>query len=139
MSTSRRAAALPLLVGLIFSACSNNPQEPATVTEMPAPPAAVADPVTALGTDDAVGIAESPSAEVRVNPPHGEPGHRCEIPVGAPLDEAPAQPAIQPEINIQSPVAPASAMPASGSARLNPPHGEPGHDCAVPVGSPLPG
>ena len=45
------------------------------------------------------GDATANSAEgVKLNPAHGEPGHRCEIPVGAPLDgsatptPAPAQP-----------------------------------------------
>ncbi|WP_397386122.1 hypothetical protein [Paenimyroides ceti] len=27
---------------------------------------------------------------MKLNPPHGEPGHRCEIPVGAPLDSQPS-------------------------------------------------
>ena len=30
-------------------------------------------------------------ATAGLNPPHGQPGHRCEIPVGAPLDSKPAQ------------------------------------------------
>ncbi len=30
------------------------------------------------------------SAEVMMNPPHGEPYHRCDIPVGAPLNSPPA-------------------------------------------------
>ena len=61
--------------------------------------------------------------EVKLNPPHGQPGHRCEIAVGSPLNspatnQAPA-PAPEPVV------------------RLNPPHGQPGHSCDVPVGSPL--
>ncbi len=93
----------------------------------------------------ASGTAMTGGEGVKLNPPHGEPGHRCEIPVGAPLDSDPvnsngmvqqqliqdhAQPAAQPQ-----PV----QMPAGGqTARLNPPHGQPGHDCAVAVGAPLP-
>lgn len=57
------------------------------------------------------------TANPTINPPHGQPGHRCDIPVGSPL-----------------PVAQAAA-PAQ---RLNPPHGQPGHRCDIPVGSPLP-
>ena len=30
-------------------------------------------------------------ASPKTNPPHGEPGHRCGIPVGAPLDGSAAQ------------------------------------------------
>lgn len=50
-----------------------------------------------------------------LNPPHGQPGHDCSIPVGSPLK------------------AQAQTKPV-----LNPPHGEPGHDCSVAVGAPLP-
>ncbi len=28
----------------------------------------------------------STTEEVKLNPPHGQPGHRCEIPVGSPLN-----------------------------------------------------
>jgi hypothetical protein len=75
----------------------------------------------------------TPSANVALNPPHGEPGHRCEIEVGAPLN-TPAQPKLttpQPTFQPQQP----SGSVAAGT---NPPHGQPGHDCAVPVGAPLP-
>jgi hypothetical protein len=34
--------------------------------------------------------AEKNNAEVMLNPPHGEPYHRCDIPVGAPLNSPPA-------------------------------------------------
>jgi hypothetical protein len=33
-----------------------------------------------------------------MNPPHGQPGHRCDIPVGQPLNSKPA-PAQQPAQN----------------------------------------
>jgi hypothetical protein len=42
-----------------------------------------------LGSADAEsGVAASASG-AKLNPAHGEPGHRCEIPVGAPLDSEP--------------------------------------------------
>ncbi|MFT4525744.1 MAG: hypothetical protein ACI85F_001900 [Bacteroidia bacterium] len=77
-----------------------------------------------------------------VNPAHGEPGHDCAIPVGAPLDGSGAKsqpqglplgakpvpnPAAQPNLQTGAPV-----------GALNPAHGAPGHDCAVAVGAPLP-
>ncbi len=87
-----------------------------------------------------------------LNPAHGEPGHRCEIAVGAPLNSAPsaeampqlqitpqpgadgkAAPAFEPEMKSFSNESPA-AMLAKG---FNPPHGSPGHDCALAVGAPL--
>jgi hypothetical protein len=45
---------------------------------------------------------------------------------------------------MQTEVAPVQTMPAGstapagGSGKINPAHGQPGHSCAVPVGSPLP-
>lgn len=71
-----------------------------------------------------------------LNPEHGQPGHRCDIAVGAPLNSpvrAVPQTAPVPQVSL-----PASQpiMPA-GSVTLNPPHGQPGHDCAIPVGQPL--
>lgn len=72
-----------------------------------------------------------------LNPPHGEPGHDCAIAVGAPLNGSPAANAPQsapPTMNFPTSTAPVSAP---GGPRLNPPHGQPGHDCAVQVGAPL--
>ncbi|HET6244501.1 MAG: hypothetical protein H0V01_11120 [Bacteroidetes bacterium] len=75
-----------------------------------------------------------------LNPVHGEPGHRCEIAVGAPLDSDPGQAAIttisQPDLSttptFSQPVE--KVIAANGT---NPAHGEPGHDCAIAVGAPL--
>lgn len=73
-----------------------------------------------------------------LNPPHGQPGHDCAIAVGAPLNGSPASkaaPAPAPAINFSAPTP--SPAATSGGQRLNPPHGQPGHDCAVQVGAPL--
>lgn len=78
------------------------------------------------------------------NPAHGQPGHRCDIAVGAPLNSpanAPAQPSVTPSIT----TAPASKITAppttplstDPNAKLNPAHGQPGHDCSIAVGAPL--
>jgi len=80
-----------------------------------------------------------------LNPAHGQPGHRCEIPVGAPLDGSATstntQTQAQPQMtNGTSPVRVnnSGTTTSSGTAMKNPPHGQPGHDCAVPVGADLP-
>ena len=84
-----------------------------------------------------------------LNPEHGQPGHRCDIAVGAPLN-SPAQPVQQTPGATQTLPAqplPAQPMPAqtkpattpTGTVKLNPAHGQPGHDCAIPVGQPLKG
>lgn len=78
------------------------------------------------------------SAAAGTNPEHGQPGHRCDIPVGAPLSTpAQAKPTLPTSATTPMPLpvsTPASNTTAPG---MNPPHGQPGHDCAVPVGAPL--
>lgn len=76
-----------------------------------------------------------------MNPPHGEPGHRCDIAVGAPLNSKPntAQTSKPFTITSGKPVT-ATATPAEKTATapgMNPPHGEPGHRCDIAVGAPL--
>lgn len=75
-----------------------------------------------------------------MNPPHGQPGHRCDISVGAPLNSKPAAPATttgttvsgQPQVTMTE--VPTKVKTAPG---MNPPHGEPGHRCDIAVGAPL--
>lgn len=86
-----------------------------------------------------------------MNPPHGQPGHKCEIPVGAPLNSQPTtnqpqvtpqtapqivnqKPAEQPQMKINSNTGSATIS----GAKMNPPHGQDGHRCDVAVGAPLP-
>lgn len=76
-----------------------------------------------------------------MNPPHGQPGHRCDIQVGQPLNSKPA-PAPQPAQNaVQTTPAPAPAaqnLAMGEKPKLNPAHGEPWHSCSLKVGDPLP-
>lgn len=85
-----------------------------------------------------------------LNPAHGQPGHRCDIAVGAPLDSKPttAAPASTPvQLNTNSnPASPAvspitvtkSSTPVTNTATgMNPAHGQPGHRCDIAVGAPL--
>ena len=87
-----------------------------------------------------------------MNPPHGQPGHRCEIPVGAPLNSKPAQntqsqkttpvvnqkPIEQPVMNINSKSGSTTIVGTSTPPEMNPPHGQEGHQCDIAVGAPLP-
>ena len=70
-----------------------------------------------------------------LNPAHGQPGHRCDIAVGAPLNSAPTNKAAATPAPVQT-VSPVQSANSS-TAKLNPPHGQPGHDCTIPVGQPL--
>lgn len=114
-------------------------------------PAATAAPATPITTPPAQAAPANGGAVGAVNPPHGEPGHRCDISVGAPLDgsAAPQQPTIdmsqmgnglgQP--NIQSttvtPTTPTNTNTGAAAGNLNPAHGQPGHRCDIAVGAPL--
>ena len=71
-----------------------------------------------------------------MNPPHGQPNHRCDIAVGAPLNSPvaakPATANAQPLVTMTE--VPNKVKTAPG---MNPPHGEPNHRCDIAVGAPL--
>lgn len=119
---------------------------PKTSTEAPA----TSESATANSANTAsTGAAGRPA----LNPAHGEPYHRCEIAVGAPIDSQPeAQNAAPQMMNQQAapansfntnPIAPSNApvsapVTATGpKPALNPAHGEPHHRCDLQVGAPL--
>lgn len=90
-----------------------------------------------------------------MNPPHGQPGHRCDISVGAPLNSKPNTTTTTTNNNTNSSytvtpstpqgttpslLTPTTATPAASTATapgMNPPHGQPGHVCGIAVGAPL--
>lgn len=139
---------LMIAVSLAFGSCEN---KNAAITEAKSnanaekeiAPTAVAGNVAPLGETtpaaNAQTVAET-SGKPALNPPHGEPYHRCDIEVGAPLNSAPQAQAPQmitpqPQANQNfdtNPIAPTGPKPA-----LNPPHGEPHHRCDLQVGAPL--
>jgi hypothetical protein len=75
-------------------------------------------------------INSSSTGDVAVNPPHGQPGHDCAIPVGAPLNGSGS--ANTPVLNKTN-----SVPPTISGGGVNPPHGQPGHRCDIKVGDPL--
>ena len=138
---------------LLLTACNTQPSN----TYKPAP--AIGTTEQAEGESEMImpdpqntAVPASPSSNTALNPEHGQPGHRCDIAVGAPLNGSPApSQEISSQLNTGQPQAPASVLPQpaagvpapaekanTGNKKLNPEHGQPGHDCAVPVGSPLP-
>ncbi len=70
------------------------------------------------------------------NPEHGQPWHRCDIPVGAPLDSKPAEKA-EVQNMTTSPQASVPAKPEGPKPKNNPEHGQPWHRCDIAVGAPL--
>ena len=106
---------------------------------------------TSANTTLVENTATSATAKPALNPEHGQPYHRCDIAVGAPIDSPPqnagtpalsAPPTVAPGFNT-NPITPAvssSAAPAEISGQkpaVNPPHGEPYHRCDLQVGAPL--
>ncbi len=77
-----------------------------------------------------------------MNPPHGQSGHRCEIPVGAPLNSpvTTAKPNQKITTTQQMTVTSSTATtPVTPTAEgVNPPHGQTGHRCDIAVGAALP-
>lgn len=74
------------------------------------------------------------SPATAMNPAHGLAGHRCDIPVGAPLNSPAPQ---QASTSVMTNQAPANAT-ATTAPGMNPPHGQLGHLCEIAVGAPLP-
>jgi hypothetical protein len=118
----------------------------------------VSDTVQASETQKETAVVNTAANPPELNPAHGQPFHRCDIPVGSPLNSvAPAKSAqIKPatpvnktgmaptienaaRLNNQQVNNPASTSVATGTLpKLNPPHGQPFHRCDIPVGSALP-
>jgi hypothetical protein len=61
-------------------------------------------------------LAEQGEAQVMMNPPHGQPFHRCDIPVGSPLPTNSPQQATTNQATASEPApAPAAASPATAT------------------------
>ena len=79
-----------------------------------------------------------------MNPPHGQPNHRCDIPVGAPLNSKKAETTTVKTTDIQTTTTAPIAAPENNAGSttvadgMNPAHGQPGHRFDIPVGAPLP-
>jgi hypothetical protein len=94
--------------------------------------------INAKVNSDNVSITPTPAKTAQgMNPAHGEPGHDCAIPVGAPLNSINnSSPMVNPG-NSSPLINPGSSSPVKAAQGMNPAHGQPGHDCAIPVGAPL--
>lgn len=138
--TMKRFYFIPLfMTGLLFVACQNNEKQEAAAEADGAVPEMTLEQkkqqlqsVTPSSSKSNAG-----SMSGNINPPHGQPGHRCDVPVGAPLDGGAAK---KQPIKVSPTTTPAGSSNTSPTASptINPPHGQPGHRCDVKVGDPLP-
>lgn len=148
---------------LLFAACSNNQTSSKDVladsssinlsvlpssSALPASPA-IPVQVSPVNNTIAPKTESSPSmispvttnstVSAALNPAHGQPGHRCDIPIGSPLNSkslitsgtSTTAPATNP-VTVNSTTKPVATAPG-----MNPAHGQPGHRCDIPIGSPL--
>ena len=135
----------------------SKPTTPAITTTAPVTAANNSNPVIikpaetkpVISTIPVTPASNTNTAASGLNPAHGQPGHRCDIAVGAPLNSKPTtqptvvtQPAVQPEntTTTQQPVtttASKETTPLVIAPGMNPEHGKPGHRCDIAVGAPL--
>nr|WP_315165556.1 hypothetical protein [uncultured Flavobacterium sp.] len=90
-------------------------------------------------------VATSGPVAAGMNPAHGQPSHRCDIPVGAPLNSPPAATTNKTAVQQQNQPVPTSTVTTTTPVAttptpegMNPPHGQANHRCDIPVGAPLP-
>lgn len=155
-------------IGLMLSSCkkdlepqeSSVPSTPAVAQTAPNTPAAPTQqvptqPVAAPTTTMTTTPVQTGKVAAGTNPPHGQPNHRCDIPVGAPLNSPPGKTAAQPAMTINpsqatqqatritpanAPTTPAilnQGQAVATAPGMNPPHGQAGHRCDIAVGAPL--
>lgn len=144
---------LLLLAGLALNSCKNEQE-----TKESTPTAVI--PFTEVGNkmrNEAAAKVATPTNTTAtnapivatakgMNPPHGQAGHRCDIPVGAPLNSPapPAQPNSKVATTPQMTVTPTTSATATTTPTtptpegMNPPHGQEGHRCDIAVGAALP-
>jgi hypothetical protein len=156
------ASALSLLIlmtGCGYKASDDNSGTPAQTIQVPSS-------VSAFTTDSTNKNINKPAAETQttgaitpvtstntgstagLNPAHGQPGHRCDIAVGAPLDSKPIAASTNGSTPTTTNTTPTTitstpqtvqpvATPTKSASGVNPAHGQPGHRCDIAVGAPL--
>lgn len=123
-----------ILIGLAFCACSNDKTQKEQTAITPTPTG-----ISGLQSNNISNTNTAPvnNSNLIYNPAHGAPGHDCSIAVGALLNKNAQKPTAQPTTTTVTKPAVAENKVEEKSAKLNPAHGAPGHDCAVAVGAPL--
>lgn len=100
-------------------------------------------------TNQNTAVTTSSGVATGMNPTHGQSGHRCDIPVGAPLNSpATATAPTTPQQNkpvpaatvttTTTPTVTTTAPTTPTPEGMNPPHGQENHRCDIAVGAPLP-
>ena len=134
------------LVSFMLIGCAESTPDTETKSNAEAPSVTVEESASTEAAPVEFSVSEAPATEdvatapaAGLNPAHGQPGHDCDIAVGAPLDgsggvQTQAPQSFTPNLATQPVAAPQGQAPANG---LNPAHGQPGHNCDIAVGAPL--
>lgn len=131
-SLNKTAVLTMMLTAPLLFSCNDNEKTTNTVEENT--PQEITLEQKKQAFDRASPSSNNASGDIALNPPHGQPGHSCEIPVGQPLNRAGNT---SPKVNV-TPVNKASdAKAPMNTGNVNPPHGQPGHRCDIKVGDPL--
>lgn len=110
---------------------ANSGKNNTSVSSVPVQTAPISKPTSAP-------IQSTASSATGLNPAHGQPNHRCDIPVGSPLNSKPTSKPLTPAQAVVPAATPVKAnVTNSAGLKLNPAHGQPGHDCSIKVGDPL--
>ena len=142
-----------ILVGLFTSCNSSEKNKSLDMPSLEATPsdieASSASSTSTLPSSYSTAEAVTNTSNLALNPPHGEPGHLCELEVGAPLpvNGALPQTIVESPTVRNTPISPSAtsiinsplntAVPTGPKPKFNPAHGEPWHNCDLEVGAPL--
>ncbi len=135
-ATAAKPAVANIQPGQSFPGMLANPKKsntPNIVAANPAQSVSVQKPSVTVAPGKPA--ASTSKATAALNPAHGQPNHRCDIAVGAPLN-SPASKTTTNAVQQATPLQNSPVKNTSG-AKINPAHGQPGHDCSVEVGKPL--
>lgn len=142
----------PAVTTPVTTGTSSQPATSTTISTSPATTTTVPTTSNTPVTSTTQPVTTTSTTAAGLNPAHGQPGHRCDISVGAPLNSAP-RPAVTttPSINTTTTApstltpslvntSPTVTTPATTQAvapGMNPAHGQPNHRCDIAVGAPL--
>lgn len=112
---------------------NSNTNPPADLSKITAQPIPVSEQISTGSLSKALPVQNNSDIKTvaGLNPAHGQPGHRCDISVGAPLNSPATKPQAPAATMSQPVMIPQQTSAANGTAGANPPHGQPGHKCDV--------
>jgi hypothetical protein len=155
ITTMKKSLIAFVCAGVMVSSCESSGEKTASQSQTPSTqqatnPLPIVNPAPVTTPSGNTGSTTTTTA-AGMNPEHGKPGHRCDIPVGASLSTPVQKPATNITPTTVTPPAPTvatapmvtptntttSTTPATVAPGMNPAHGQPGHRCEIPVGAPL--